>query len=114
MPSRPPSPVVSTAIVIAVLAVATFGSFANARTAPPLWSTYQRELSPGAWSISNGWLNVRLGKARCVVTVAPALATFAGATHVAFAGRASSPPAPGVGLGVGVGAGAACESSLEE
>jgi hypothetical protein len=57
-------------------------------------------------------LNVRLGKARFVVTVAPALAAFAGATHVAFAGRASSPPAPGVG--VGVGAGAVCESSLEE
>src|SRR3954468_5330889 len=108
MPSSPPSPVVSTAIVIAVLAVATFGSFANTRTAPPLWSTYQRELSPGAWSISNGWLNVRLANARCVVTVAPALADFAGATHVALAGRASSPPAPapaaGVGVGVGVGA----------
>src|SRR4051794_37946934 len=100
MPSSPPSPVVSTAIVIAVLAVATLGSFANTLTAPFLWSTYQRELSPGAWSISNGWLKVRLANTRCVVTVAPALADFAGATHVALAGRASSPPAAGVGVGV--------------
>ncbi len=110
MPSRPPSPVVSTAIVIAVLALATFGSFANARTAPPLSSTYQREPSPGAWSISSGWLNVRFAKTRCVLTVAPVLAAFAGATHVAFEGRASSPPASAVGVGAGIG----CESVPEE
>jgi hypothetical protein len=47
-------------------------------------------------------LNVRLGNTRRVVTAAPALAAFAGATQAVFDGRASSPPT-GVGVGVGDG-----------
>src|SRR5262252_5023238 len=103
MPSRPPSPAASAGTVIAVLAVATEGLFANTRTAPPFSSTYHRDASPGACSISSGWLNVRLGNTRCVVTVAPALADFAGARQVVFDGRASSPAAGGVGVGDGSG-----------
>src|SRR5262252_4186372 len=114
MPSRPPSPAASAGTVIAVLAVATVGLFANTRTAPPFSSTYHRDASPGACNINSGRLSVRLGNTRWVVTVAPALADFAGAMQVVFDGRASSPPADGVGVGVGVGLGEGCVSSFDE
>src|SRR5882672_1473749 len=92
MPSKPPSEFEFTVSVAKVLAVLTFGVFAKTRTLPVFSSTNQRESSPGAWSIASGCVNVRFGNARCNAIVAPALPlAFAGATQVAFDGRASSP-----------------------
>src|SRR5882672_11785581 len=111
MPSKPPSPSESTASAIAVLAVGTVGLFAKTFTAPVFSSTYQRESSPGAWSMSSGELNVRPGNARTTWIVEPAPLFFAGATHVVFDGRASRPP---VGVGAGGGGVAGGVSSPED
>src|SRR5210317_1331591 len=68
MPSRPRSPPEMTlprmSRKTSTPAGPTFGSLSNARMTPFCWTRYQRELSPGAWTIDTGeantiWLNAR-------------------------------------------------------
>ncbi len=84
-----------------VLAVVTFGVFANTRTAPVFSSTNQRVSSPGACSIASGWLSDTPANTRCSAIVLPALPeAFDGATHIVFDGRASSPTVGAFGGGL--------------
>ena len=115
MPSSPPSELrVDRRAEMKALAVATFGVFANTRTASASFcDTNQRESSPGACSIASGWLNVRFGNTRCNESIVPPPpVVFAGATHVRFDGRASSPTVGPGGGGGGVGVPPSSEDEL--
>src|SRR5690349_3309409 len=48
--------------------VEALATLSNTRTEPVFWTTYQRELLPGSWSMAMGWVNERLGKTRCTAT----------------------------------------------
>jgi hypothetical protein len=90
MPSRPSSPPERTREVIStnVLELAGFAPL-NSFTAPPCSTTYQRALSFGACNIASGEVNESAVNRLKEISL-PTLGR-GHATHVAFAGRVSSP-----------------------
>ena len=104
MPNRPPSDAVRTdRLRYSLEEVALSGS--NTRICPSFCNTNQRGLATGSISSFTGCAKLgRFGKASSVVICVDVVGR-AGATQVAFVGRASSPNEDPVGVGVGVSVG---------